>query len=449
MNYQNAGQRVVCFVDDNKSKKNKYLNGVLIAGNRYDIPALVEKYDAAEIIIAIPAASPSEMHDIIKICDATPARLKILPGITKSTSDSLTKNVRDVNYEDLLGRNTVEIDNKELSGFLKGKTVLVTGAGGSIGSELCRQILANKPKKLIMVDIYENNLFDLSEELKRRFPEADAIPLIASVRDEKRIVEIFELYMPNIVYHAAAHKHVPLMEDSPCEAVKNNCGGTYTLAKLADKYNTEHFILISTDKAVRSTNVMGATKHICEMIVQTINKESNTRFVAVRFGNVLGSSGSVIPLFLRQIEEGGPVTITHRNVTRFFMTIAEAVSLVLQAGIPNGNGELFVLDMGEPVNIYDLAINLIKMKGLVPDKDIKIEITGLRSGEKLYEELLIDEERLEHTNNDLIFIDRTEDIDIDVFIKGLHRLLEAADSNSESIKDEIKKLCSDYMLSQR
>ena len=445
INYQNTDRRVVCFVDDNKSKKNKYLNGILIAGSRYDIPELVDKYLAEEIILAIPGARPSDMHDIIKICGSTPARLKILPGITKNMTESLSKNVRNVNYEDLLGRNTVEIDNEHLSEFLSGKTVLITGAGGSIGSELCRQILANRPKKLIMLDIYENNLFDLSEELKRRFPDADFESLIASVRDEKRISEIFENYLPQIVYHAAAHKHVPLMEDSPCEAVKNNCGGTYITAMMADKYKAEHFILISTDKAVRPTSVMGATKHICEMIVQTINKTSETRYVSVRFGNVLGSSGSVVPLFLRQIEEGGPVVVTHKDVTRFFMTITEAVSLVLQAGIPNGKGELFILDMGEPVKIYDLAVNLIKIKGLVPCKDIKIEFSGLRPGEKLYEELLACEEGLESTPNDLIFVGKPANIDTDMFVNGLHGLLTLAESNSDYIKDEIVKICDTYL----
>lgn len=439
-----SDRRIVCFVDDNRAKKGKYLQGSLIAGNRYDIPALVEKYNVDEIIIAIPSACSSDMHDIIKICSTTPARLKILPGIMKGMKDSISQNIRDVNYEDLLGRNIIEINNEALSGFIESKTVLITGAGGSIGSELCRQILENNPKKLIMVDNYENSLYELSEEIKRYFPRADAVSLIASIQDENRINRIIKEFRPQIIFHAAAHKHVPLMEDSPCEAVKNNCGGTLVLAKLADKYKVEHFILISTDKAVRPTNVMGATKRICEMIIQAINQKSKTRFVAVRFGNVLGSNGSVVPLFLKQIEEGGPVTLTHKSITRFFMTIPEAISLVLQASLPSNAGELFVLDMGEPVKIYDLAENLIKLEGLVPEKDIKIEIIGLRPGEKLYEEILIQEEGLEKTHNDLIFVEKPAKIDETGFFEKLEKLISSANSNSPKIIDEIATVCDTY-----
>jgi FlaA1/EpsC-like NDP-sugar epimerase len=445
LRYKTMGTYVACIVDDNVQKKGKYISGIRIEGNRYDIPALAEKNNIDEIIIAIPSASPAEMHEIIQICGKTSARLKILPTYVKGMAvSSFSQAVRDVNYEDLLSRNTVEIGNEGLAKFLSGKTVLVTGAGGSIGSELCRQIAANGPGRLLMIDINENGIHDLTAELQRHYPAAEIITLVASVRDERRIAKIFETYHPQIIYHAAAHKHVPLMEDSPCEAVKNNCAGTLSLAQLADRYHAEHFIMISTDKAVRPTNVMGATKRICEMIVHMIGKTSDTRFVAVRFGNVLGSNGSVIPLFLRQIEEGGPVTVTHKDVTRFFMTISEAVSLVLQAGIPNGGGELFILDMGEPVKIYDLAVNLIKLKGLVPDKDIRIKFTGLRPGEKLYEELLMDEEGLESTHNDLIFVGRPVDVDRKIFEKKLHILIEEADANSDRIKEELMLVCDTY-----
>jgi FlaA1/EpsC-like NDP-sugar epimerase len=442
--YQSVGMSVVCAVVDNDQKKNKYIAGVRILGNRYDIPALVKKHSIAEIIIAIPSAPPTDIHEIINLCYKTNARLRILPSITNRVSDSLSKRIRDVNHEDLLGRNTVNINNEGLRKFMESKTVMVTGGGGSIGSELCRQIAANKPGRLIILDIYENSLHDHCVELQQRVADVEILPLVASVRDEGRLESIFEEHRPNIIYHAAAHKHVPLMEGSPCEAVKNNCGGTLTLAKLSDEYHVEHFILISTDKAVRPTSVMGATKRICEMIVQTFNKSSKTRFVAVRFGNVLGSNGSVIPLFLRQIEEGGPVTVTHREVTRFFMTIREASSLVLQAGIPNCDGELFVLDMGEPVKIYDLATNLIKLKGLEPEKDIRIEISGLRPGEKLYEELLMAEEGLDSTHNDLIFVGKPLEINKEVFLESLGRLLAAAAENSSDIKEELRRVCDTY-----
>ena len=321
---------------------------------------------------------------------------------------------------------------------------MVTGGGGTIGSELCRQIIANKPGKLIIVDIYENGAYELQMELQRYYPDADVYVLIASVRDYDRMENIFKEYKPDVVYHAAAHKHVPLMEYSPNEAVKNNCKGTLNMAKLSDKYGVKRFVLISTDKAVRPTNVMGATKRICEMIVQTYDKMSETEFVAVRFGNVLGSNGSVIPLFLKQIEAGGPVTLTHREITRFFMTVSEAVSLVLKAGLMAKGGEIFVLDMGQPVKIYDLAVNLIKMKGYVPDRDIKIEIVGLRPGEKLYEELLMAEEGLQNTSNDLIYIGKPIDIDSKKFMKQLDILIKEAEKNIKDIKHEIEKVCDTY-----
>ena len=439
-----GASRIMCVIDDNPAKRGKYIHGIPIVGNRSDIPEMAKKYHIDEIIIAIPSALPTTMRDILSICQETNAKLKRLPAIASSLTSSLSQTVRDVNYEDLLGRDAVVIENPDLARFVSGKTVMVTGGGGTIGSELCRQIIANKPEKLIIVDIYENGAYELQMELARYYPEADVLVLIASVRDYDRLESIFREYRPDVIYHAAAHKHVPLMEYSPNEAVKNNCKGTLNMVKLADKYKTERFVLISTDKAVRPTNVMGATKRICEMIVQTYSRMSDTEFVAVRFGNVLGSNGSVIPLFLKQIEGGGPVTLTHREITRFFMTVSEAVSLVLQAGLLAKGGEIFVLDMGQPVKIYDLAVNLIKMKGYIPDRDIKIEIVGLRPGEKLYEELLMAEEGLESTPNDLIFIGKPIEIDSKVFLKKLDSLIYAAEKNSEDIKHEIEKVCDTY-----
>ena len=409
---------------------------------------MADKYRVDEIIIAIPSASPVTVRDIISICQETNAKLKRLPSIASSLTSSLSSAIREVNYEDLLGRDAVVIENSELTDFVAGKTIMVTGGGGTIGSELCRQIIANKPGRLLIVDIYENGAYELQMELVRYYPEAEVHVLIASVRDYDRLESIFKEYQPDVIYHAAAHKHVPLMEYSPNEAVKNNCKGTLNMAKLADKYEVKKFVLISTDKAVRPTNVMGATKRICEMIVQTYSRMSDTEFVAVRFGNVLGSNGSVIPLFLKQIEAGGPITLTHREITRFFMTVSEAVSLVLQAGLLAKGGEIFVLDMGQPVKIYDLAVNLIRMKGYIPDRDIKIEIVGLRPGEKLYEELLMAEEGLESTPNDLIFVGQPIDIDKNVFLDKLNSLIEVAEANSNNIKDEIKKICDTYTITK-
>lgn len=436
--------KVICIIDDNPAKKGKYINSIPIVGNRNDIPYMAKKYHIDEIIIAIPSASPVTIREILTICQETDARLKRLPAITSSLTSSLSQTVREVNYEDLLGRDAVVIENPELTNFVSGKTIMVTGGGGTIGSELCRQIIANNPGKLLVIDIYENGAYELQMELKRFYPDADVEVLIASVRDYDRMENIFSMYKPDIIYHAAAHKHVPLMEYSPNEAVKNNCMGTLNMAKLADKYNVCRFVLISTDKAVRPTNVMGATKRICEMIVQTYNRQSKTEFVAVRFGNVLGSNGSVIPLFLKQIESGGPVTLTHKEITRFFMTIPEAVSLVLKAGLMARGGEIFVLDMGQPVKIYDLAVNLIKMKGYVPGQDIKIEIVGLRPGEKLYEELLMAEEGLQSTTNDLIFIGKPIDLDGEKFLEELNHLIQVAYNNGDTIKSEIEKVCDTY-----
>ena len=436
--------KIACIIDDNPAKKGKRLADIPIIGGRDEIIRAADKYGIDEIVIAIPSAPPAEVREIISICQQTKARVRILPAIASTLSDSLSSKVRDVNYEDLLGRDSVVIRNPELHDFISDKVIMVTGGGGSIGSELCRQIAANKPKKLVIVDIYENTTYELEMELRRYYPEVDIEILIASVRDYDRLDTIFSKYRPDVVYHAAAHKHVPLMETSPNEAIKNNCLGTLNLAKLADIYGVKRFVMISTDKAVRPTNVMGATKRICEMIVQTYNNRSETEFVAVRFGNVLGSNGSVIPLFLKQIEAGGPVTLTHREITRFFMTIPEAVSLVLTAGLMAKGGEIFVLDMGEPVKIYDLACNLIRMKGYEPEKDIRIEVVGLRPGEKLYEELLMDEEGLQETANKKIHIGKPIEIDEDKFLAELDRLILKAEDNMADIRRDIKNICPTY-----
>lgn len=436
--------KIACIIDDNPAKKNKSLNNIPIIGGREMIVDAADRYGIDEIVLAIPSASPADVRDLIGICQQTKARVRRLPAIASTLTDSISSSVRDVNYEDLLGRDSVIIRNPELQSFVKDKTIMVTGGGGSIGSELCRQIVANDPMKLIIVDIYENSTYELEMELRRYYPDVDFEVLIASVRDYDRLDTIFAKYRPDVVYHAAAHKHVPLMETSPNEAIKNNCLGTLNLAKLSDKYGVKRFVMISTDKAVRPTNVMGATKRICEMIVQTYNRKSNTEFVAVRFGNVLGSNGSVIPLFLKQIESGGPVTLTHRDITRFFMTIPEAVSLVLTAGLMAKGGEIFILDMGEPVKIYDLACNLIRMKGYEPEKDIKIEIVGLRPGEKLYEELLMAEEGLQETDNKKIHIGKPIEIDEEKFLSDLDKLIDKAEDNMAGIREDIKEICPTY-----
>lgn len=441
-----GNSKAVCIIDDNSAKKGKFIHNVPIVGARETIPDNVLKYAIDEIIIAIPSAKPSEIRDIIQICQETKAKVKIMPAIANTLTSSVSATIRDINYEDLLGREPVIIANNQLKDFVKDKTVLVTGGGGSIGSELSRQIAANKPKKLLILDIYENTTYELERELDKYYPEVDKTVLIASVRDYKRLESIFSEYKPDIIYHAAAHKHVPLMEYSPNEAIKNNCNGTLNVVKLADKYDVKRMVLISTDKAVRPTNVMGASKRICEMIVQSYNKKSNTEYVAVRFGNVLGSNGSVIPFFLKQIEMGGPVTLTHREITRFFMTIPEAVSLVLEAGLMAKGGEIFILDMGEPVKIYDLACNLIKMKGYEPGKDIQIDIIGLRPGEKLYEEILMDEEGLKETENKLIHIGKPIELNEEEFFRKLDSLIELAKDEDKDIRKEIKLICPTYKI---
>lgn len=440
-----SSRNIICIIDDNVNKKGKYLKNIPIVGTRDDITAVVKRYKIDEIIIAIPSATSKVIKELLEICHETEAKVKILPAIATGFTESLADMVREVRYEDLLGRSPVRVNQAGIGAFLEGKTVLVTGGGGSIGSELCRQIVKYNPARLLIFDIYENNAYEIQMELERHYPDQQIITLIGSVRDYDRLNKIFESYKPQIIYHAAAHKHVPLMEDSPNEAIKNNCLGTYNMAKLADIYESENFTLISTDKAVRPTNVMGATKRICEMIIQSFSKQSrNTRYAAVRFGNVLGSNGSVIPLFSKQIEEGGPVTVTHREITRFFMTIPEAVSLVLQASLFAKGGEIFVLDMGKPVKIYELAENLIRMKGYKPNQDILIQITGLRPGEKLYEELLMDEEGLTKTANEKIFVGHPIKMDEKLFFKELEELIALSQTNGDEIQKALAGVCLTY-----
>ncbi len=470
---------VVCIIDDNPNKWNRLLNGIPIVGGRDDILSAVEKYKVDEIFLAIPSATVQQKRDILNICNETGCKLKQLPGLYQFVTGEVTVSaMKDVAIDDLLGREPIKADMAEVYMFITGKTVLVTGGGGSIGSELCRQIAAHKPKQLIIFDIYENNAYSIQLELKEKYPELNLVTLIGSVRDSRRMFEVFETYRPQIVYHAAAHKHVPLMEDSPCEAIKNNAIGTYKTAYAAMVHGCERFVLISTDKAVNPTNIMGASKRLCEMIIQSfdkkikegkakeipqlftheslknINKTKNTEklekvrteFVAVRFGNVLGSNGSVIPIFKKQIEKGGPVTVTHPDIIRYFMTIPEAVSLVMLAGTYAYGGEIFVLDMGSPVKIADLARNLIRLSGFKPDVDIKIEYTGLRPGEKLYEEKLMAEEGLQKTENDLIHIGKPLAFNEEQFLISLEQLMEAAYANKE---DRIRELVQKSVLTYR
>ena len=436
---------VVCFVDDDKNKAGKFLNGVPVAGNRNDIPRLAEEYKIDEIYIAIPSASAKERKAIIEICRETGCQVKILPGIYQLINGEVSiAKLRNVEIEDLLGRDPIRVNLDEIMGYVSGKVVLVTGGGGSIGSELCRQVASHNPKQLIIFDIYENNAYDIQLELKEKYPDLDLVVLIGSVRNTHRIETVFEKYRPDIVYHAAAHKHVPLMEDSPNEAIKNNVFGTYKTAKAADKYGTSRFVLISTDKAVNPTNIMGASKRMCEMVVQMMNARSKTDFVAVRFGNVLGSNGSVIPLFKKQIEQGGPVTVTHPDIIRYFMTIPEAVSLVLQAGAYAKGGEIFVLDMGEPMKILDLAKNLIRLSGYTPDVDIPIVFTGLRPGEKLYEELLMNEEGMQDTPNKLIHIGKPIEFDMERFEEQLEELYMPANEDGDGIREDVMWIVGTY-----
>ena len=473
-----GGERIVCIIDDNHNKWGRYIDGIPIAGSREDIMLNVKKYKIDKIYFAIPSASAGDTRDILSICNETGCDLKILPGIYQLANERISVGaMKDVAIEDLLGREPIETDMQEISAFISGKTILVTGGGGSIGSELCRQIAKNGPRRLIIFDIYENNAYAIQMELRDNYPNLDLVTLIGSVRDSQRLEQVFSTYHPDVVYHAAAHKHVPLMEDSPCESIKNNAIGTYKTAYAAMRHGCRRFVLISTDKAVNPTNIMGASKRLCEMVVQSFDRmirdgrtgsipplfihsseyrgtmdtlgsvpnDVKTEFVAVRFGNVLGSNGSVVPLFKRQIEKGGPVTVTHPDVIRYFMTVQEAVGLVLQAGTYARGGEIFVLDMGSPVKIDTLARNLIKLSGYRPDIDIRIEYTGLRPGEKLYEEKLMDEEGLKKTNNKLIHVGRPIPFDEELFLKQIERLMAIAYENREDlIRGAVGEMVSTY-----
>ena len=470
----------VCIIDDNANKWGRYIEGVRVFGGRDRILEAVKKYSIDKIYFAIPSASIEVRRDILNICKESGCELKILPGIYQiANGDVALSKMKDVDIEDLLGRDTIKVNMDEIFANIRDKVILVTGGGGSIGSELCRQIAANSPKQLIIFDIYENNAYDIQQEIRTHWPDVDLVTIIGSVRDNRRIFQVFDKYNPDIVYHAAVHKHVPLMEDSPCEAIKNNTIGTYNTAFAAMMHNCGRFVLISTDKAVNPTNCMGATKRTCEMVIQSLDymvkngkaadapqlfwnpslkawantaekrerlSRSRTEFVAVRFGNVLGSNGSVIPLFKKQILEGGPVTVTHPDIIRYFMTIPEAVSLVLEAGAYARGGEIFVLDMGEPVKIVDLARNLIRLSGHTPDEDIKIEYTGLRPGEKLYEEKLMAEEGLEKTVNELIHVGKPIEFDHEKFLNSLEPLMDAAYKNRGNIKEMLADLVSTYNL---
>ncbi len=442
-----SNKTVKCIIDDDPEKQGSYIHGIKVTGTRDNIVDCVNIYQINEIIIAMPSVPKRIIKEIVEICNQTDCALKILPGIYQFMNDEVSiNNLRNVEVEDLLGRDSIKVDLDSIMGYVEDKVIMVTGGGGSIGSELCRQLAAKQPKQLIILDIYENNAYDIQQELKKNYPDLNLVVLIASVRNAERINYIFKTYRPQIVYHAAAHKHVPLMEDSPNEAIKNNVLGTWKTVQAADLYGVEKFVLISTDKAVNPTNIMGASKRICEMIIQTYNNRSKTEFVAVRFGNVLGSNGSVIPLFKKQIAAGGPVTVTHPDIIRYFMTIPEAVSLVLQAGAYAKGGEIFVLDMGEPVKILDLAENLIRLSGYKPNDDIMIEFTGLRPGEKLYEELLMDEEGLADTENKLIHIGKPIVFDEDKFLQQLEELKNICVLEPLEIRKMIKEIVTTYTI---
>lgn len=445
-NKTNFKNKVCCIIDDDKNKIGSYIKNIPVVGSRKEIKENVDKYNIEEIIIAMPSINREKLNLIIDECQKTKCEIKTLPSLSELVGKPTMKKVRPLSYEDFLGRKEIVVNINEISSSLKDKKIIVTGGGGSIGSELCRQIAKCKPKELIIFDIYENNAYEIEQELKRVYPYLNLKTIIGSVRDYDRLENVFKKYKPEYVFHAAAHKHVPLMENSPNEAIKNNCLGTLNTVKIADKYKVKKFVLISTDKAVRPTNIMGATKRICEMIIQAYDKKSKTDYVAVRFGNVLGSNGSVIPLFLKQIENGGPVTVTHKNITRYFMTIPEAVSLILQAFCYAEGGEIFVLDMGEPVKIYDLAKKLIRYKGYEPNVDISIKITGLRPGEKLYEELLMEEEGLKATPNKLIHIGKPIEMDDKEFFKKLDKLISASYKNNNDIKEKVTTIVDTYTI---
>ena len=436
-----------CAIDDDPAKKNTYILGIRVYGDRNSIIEAAEKFQIDTILFAIPSCDNKEKVEILNICKETGCELKIVPSIYQmmnSGEKGISKKIRKVQIEDLLGREPISLDINRIIDYVAGRTVLVTGGGGTIGSELCRQIAEHDPKRLVIFDIYENNAYDIQNELRRKYPELDLVTLIGSVRDSKRLESVFKTYRPDIVYHAAAHKHVPLMEDSPNEAIKNNVFGTLKTAQCADKYGAKKFVLISTDKAVNPTNIMGASKRMCEMIIQSYNKRSETEFVAVRFGNVLGSNGSVIPLFKKQIEAGGPVTVTDPDIIRYFMTIPEAVTLVLQAGASAKGGEIFVLDMGKPVKILTLAENLIRLSGFTPHKDIKIEFIGQRPGEKLYEEMLMAEEGLKETENKLIHIGQPIEFDENEFFAALDNLRKAMYDDSVDMRAIVSDIVPTY-----
>lgn len=438
---------VKCIIDDSPEKQGIYIQGIKVVGTRKSILDCVNLYQISDIIIAMPSATKKSISEIVEICKETNCSLKILPGMYQFMNDEVSiSKLRNVEVEDLLGRDSIRVDLSSIMEYVTNKIILVTGGGGSIGSELCRQLAAHEPKQLIIVDIYENNAYDIQQELINKYPDLNLVVLIASVRSSTRMNQIFKTYRPQIVYHAAAHKHVPLMEVSPNEAIKNNVLGTWKTVIAADLYGVERFVMISTDKAVNPTNIMGASKRICEMIIQTYNKRSNTDFVAVRFGNVLGSNGSVIPLFKKQIASGGPVTVTHPDIIRYFMTIPEAVSLVLQAGAYAKGGEIFVLEMGQPVKILDLAENLIRLSGYKPNEDIMIEFTGLRPGEKLYEELLMAEEGLQETENKMIHIGKPIEIDEEKFLKQLEELKDICMLEPVEIRKMIREIVPTYVI---
>ena len=444
-NSKHLNRKIPCIIDDDPKKIGTWLQGIPVVGSKEEIPAMVKRYGIEEIVIAIPTLAPDKRRELLEICQQTACKILMLPGIYQMVNQEVDVSMlREVQIEDLLGRDPVRLKMDEIGAYIENKVILVTGGGGSIGSELCRQAALHNPKQLIILDIYENNAYSIQLELKKKYPNLDLVTLIGSVRDKKRVEEIFRLYRPEIVCHAAAHKHVPLMEDSPNEAVKNNILGTYNVATAANKYHARKMVLISTDKAVRPTNVMGASKRICEIIIQVFAQFSSTEYAAVRFGNVLGSNGSVIPLFREQIKNGGPVTVTHPDIIRYFMTIPEAVNLVLQCGAYAKGGEVFILDMGEPVKILDLAKKMIRLSGHVPGKDIEIKFTGLRPGEKLYEELLIDEENLIDTENKRIFVAQMGRLDPVETIRKIKKLIDSAYGETDQIREQIKELVPEY-----
>ena len=446
-NSKHLRREIPCIIDDDKSKKNTLLHGIPIVGGMSDIPRMAEKYGIEEIVIAIPTLTGERRRELLEICQQTGCKIKALPGIYQIVNDEVSVSMlRNVEIEELLGRDPVDLKTEEVMGYVRGKVVLVTGGGGSIGSELCRQIAMNEPRQLIIFDIYENNAYEVQNELKEKYPDLDLRVQIGSVRDKERIVSLFETFRPQLIFHAAAHKHVPLMEDNAHDAVKNNIFGTLNVARAADQFRAEKMVLISTDKAVRPTNVMGATKRVCEMIIQSMAQHSDTVFASVRFGNVLGSSGSVIPIFRRQIAEGGPVTVTHPEIIRYFMTIPEAVSLVLRCGALARDGELFLLDMGEPVKILDLAENMIRLSGLKPYEDIQIVFTGLRPGEKLYEELLINEDNLVETGKKGIFAATIPAVDTEELKAQLEKMKLLLDDSGSDIRPLLKEIVPEYKI---